>query len=55
MTVTERMRETCEVRIWEEEDMPVPREILEKEIAEADGLYCRISGESGKGYRDLEK
>jgi glyoxylate reductase len=34
---------SCEVRMWKEKDTPVPREVLEKEIAEADGLYCLLT------------
>jgi glyoxylate reductase len=29
--------------MWEEKDTPVPREVLEKEIAEVDGLYCLLT------------
>jgi len=29
--------------MWEEENEPVPREILEQEIKEADGLYCLLT------------
>lgn len=33
----------CEVRLWDEEDIPVPREVLEKEIIDVDGLYCLLT------------
>jgi glyoxylate reductase len=41
--VSNKIREICEVRMWEEEDIPVPREILEREVAEVDGLYCLLT------------
>ncbi|MEW9674411.1 2-hydroxyacid dehydrogenase [Ammoniphilus sp. 3BR4] len=41
--VVERISLSCEVRMWKEEDVPVPREVLEKEVAEADGLYCLLT------------
>jgi glyoxylate reductase len=41
--VLNKIREICEVRMWEEEDIPVPREILEREVAEVDGLYCLLT------------
>ncbi|HHY27566.1 MAG TPA: D-glycerate dehydrogenase [Desulfitobacterium dehalogenans] len=37
------MEEACEVKIWPEEDTPVPRSILEQEIREVDGLYCLLT------------
>jgi glyoxylate reductase len=37
-----RIREKCEMRIWDE-DRPVPRDILTKELMEADGLYCLLT------------
>ncbi|MFT8320629.1 MAG: D-glycerate dehydrogenase [Bacillus sp. (in: firmicutes)] len=33
----------CDIRMWEEEDKPVPYEVLEKEIATIDGLYCLLT------------
>ncbi|WP_229672300.1 2-hydroxyacid dehydrogenase [Pullulanibacillus camelliae] len=33
----------AEVAMWEEEDIPVPREVLEKEIETVDGLYCLLT------------
>lgn len=41
--VVQRISSSYEVRMWEEEDVPVPREVLEKEVAEADGLYCLLT------------
>lgn len=33
----------CDVRMWHEEDIPVPREILEEEIVNVDGLFCLLT------------
>ncbi|HUC90458.1 MAG TPA: D-glycerate dehydrogenase [Paenibacillus sp.] len=38
-----KLEETCEVTLWEEENLPVPREVLEREIREADGLFCLLT------------
>jgi len=37
------LRETCEIRMWEEEDVPVPREVLERAIEQIDGLFCLLT------------
>ncbi|MCQ6268106.1 D-glycerate dehydrogenase [Fictibacillus sp. WQ 8-8] len=41
--VVKQIAEVCNVRMWEEEDIPVPRHVLEKELAESDGLYCLLT------------
>ncbi|BAQ11619.1 glyoxylate reductase [Bacillus sp. OxB-1] len=41
--IINRLTEMCEVRMWEEEDVPVPYEVLEKEIQEIDGLLCLLT------------
>ena len=33
------------VRMWEKEETPVPRSVLEEEIQEVDGLYCLLTEE----------
>ncbi|PZE21275.1 2-hydroxyacid dehydrogenase [Paenibacillus xerothermodurans] len=38
-----KIREHCHVRIWDEEDIPVPREVLMQEVADADGLLCMLT------------
>ncbi|CAH0125815.1 D-glycerate dehydrogenase [Peribacillus sp. Bi134] len=38
-----RINKTCEVRMWDHEDIPIPYEILEKEIGEIDGLLCLLT------------
>lgn len=41
--IIQRISKHCEIRIWIETDIPVPREILEKEIEEVDGLFCLLT------------
>jgi len=41
--VLERLQEHCDVQMWPEEDTPVPREELERHIADLDGLYCLLT------------
>lgn len=41
--VVTRLTEVCEVRMWEKEEEPVPRHVLEKEIQDVDGLYCLLT------------
>lgn len=37
------IKAACEVKMWEEEDVPVPRWILEDEISDVDGVYCLLT------------
>jgi glyoxylate reductase len=37
------LNEACEVRMWEEKDVPVPRWILETEISDVDGIYTLLT------------
>lgn len=39
----EKISEVCNVEMWEEEDIPVPRAVLEEKIEEIDGLYCLLT------------
>lgn len=41
--VVDEITKSCDVKMWDEEDIPVPREVLEKEIEEVDGLYCLLT------------
>ncbi|MFZ3579774.1 2-hydroxyacid dehydrogenase [Virgibacillus sp. DJP39] len=41
--ITQKLGEVCEVEMWEEEDTPVPRDILEEKIKEVDGLLCLLT------------
>lgn len=38
-----KLSDACTVRMWEEEDVPVPRKVLEREIVHADGLFCLLT------------
>jgi glyoxylate reductase len=48
-----KIKKECEIRIWDETDIPVPREVLEKEIADVEGLFCLITETVDRGL--LEK
>ena len=37
------LQEFCQCRFWERENEPVPQEVLLKEVANAEGLYCMLS------------
>lgn len=39
----DQIKEVCEVKMWEEEDLPVPYEVLEKEIQDVDGIFCLLT------------
>ncbi|MTI80790.1 MAG: D-glycerate dehydrogenase [Firmicutes bacterium] len=39
----EKIKEVCEVSIWNNEDVPVPRDVLEKEVVEVDALYSMLT------------
>lgn len=41
--ILEYLKEHCEVKIWEHEDTPVPRDILETEIKDIEGLFCLLT------------
>ncbi|MES1039410.1 2-hydroxyacid dehydrogenase [Peribacillus simplex] len=41
--IIEGLSQNYEVRMWEQEDIPVPREVLEEEIKEVDGLLCLLT------------
>lgn len=38
-----KISEICEVRMWQEEETPVPPEILAEEIEDVDGLLCLLT------------
>ncbi|WP_100400883.1 2-hydroxyacid dehydrogenase [Bacillus sp. FJAT-44742] len=44
-SIIHMLEEQCDVSMWEKEDEPVPREVLEKEIKKADGLFCTVTEE----------
>jgi glyoxylate reductase len=41
--ILSELRDVCEVSMWDEENVPVPREILEHEIEQVDGLLCLLT------------
>ncbi|WP_458414570.1 2-hydroxyacid dehydrogenase [Schinkia sp. CFF1] len=41
--IVEKIEEFCVVDMWQEEDVPVPQDILEKKIEDVDGLFCLIT------------
>ncbi|WP_240374900.1 2-hydroxyacid dehydrogenase [Bacillus piscicola] len=41
--IVEMIERECEVSMWEEEETPVPDEILAREIKRADGIFCNVS------------
>jgi glyoxylate reductase len=41
--VLTQVRERFDVRMWEEEETPVPYKVLEKEIQDVDGLLCLLT------------
>ncbi len=43
--IISRMKEKYEVSMWDKEDEPVPREVLEEEIQQVDGLFCLLTEE----------
>ncbi|MEH7013324.1 D-glycerate dehydrogenase [Neobacillus niacini] len=51
--VVTRLTEVCEVNMWDKEEEPVPREILEKEIQDVDGLYCLLTESIDKPLLNL--
>lgn len=38
-----KIKEVCDVKMWNEEDIPVPYDVLEREIIEVDGLYSLLT------------
>ncbi|MFE4896969.1 2-hydroxyacid dehydrogenase [Peribacillus butanolivorans] len=41
--IVNRLRGNYHVTMWEQEDIPVPRDVLEKEIEKIDGLLCLLT------------
>jgi glyoxylate reductase len=41
--IVEKIKQSCDVRMWEDMDKPVPRDMLEKEITDVDGLFCLLT------------
>lgn len=43
----------CELDVWPEEEAPIPREVLERKIRDADGLYCLLTDTVDRALLDL--
>ncbi|GAB2542542.1 2-hydroxyacid dehydrogenase [Gracilibacillus alcaliphilus] len=43
--IVKKLEENCELAMWNSEDTPVPRHILQEKIREVDGLYCLLTDE----------
>ncbi|WP_078555253.1 2-hydroxyacid dehydrogenase [Bacillus alkalicellulosilyticus] len=41
--VVYEIEQHCDINMWEEEDVPVPQEVLEENIKDIDGLYCLLT------------
>lgn len=41
--IVRKIQNECDVSMWEDEDTPVPRGILEEKMANIDGLYCLLT------------
>ncbi|WP_408007996.1 2-hydroxyacid dehydrogenase [Pseudalkalibacillus sp. A8] len=41
--IVEKIKETCEVDMWPEEEIPVPRSVLEEKVKYIDGLFCLLT------------
>ncbi|MBM7662509.1 glyoxylate reductase [Bacillus mesophilus] len=39
----QKLKEHCHVTMWEEEETPVPRDVLKEQLKTVDGLYCLLT------------
>jgi glyoxylate reductase len=53
--IVTRLSEVCEVKMWDKEEETVPREILEKEIQDVEGLYCLLTESIDRPLLELGK
>ncbi|MEK5270124.1 D-glycerate dehydrogenase [Aeribacillus sp. FSL K6-8394] len=53
--IIEKIKEVCDVSMWEEEEIPVPRNVLESQIQEVDGLFCLLTETIDKSLLDKAK
>jgi glyoxylate reductase len=42
-SIIDKLKRDCDVKMWDREEEPVPREILARELAEVDGLLCMLT------------
>ncbi len=53
--VLEYLKKFSVCRFWEEEEVPVPRDVLLEEVARAEGLYCMLSDSIDREIIDAGK
>jgi glyoxylate reductase len=53
--VVEKIQQTCEIEMWDDEDKPVPREVLLEKVIGIDGLYCLLTEQIDKDLLDKAK
>ncbi|NSL51925.1 2-hydroxyacid dehydrogenase [Calidifontibacillus erzurumensis] len=41
--IVEKISSVCDVDMWNEEEVPIPREVLEQKIVDVEGLFCLIT------------
>ncbi|MED3550386.1 D-glycerate dehydrogenase [Cytobacillus praedii] len=41
--IIKHLEKSCDVSVWEHEDTPVPRDVLEEKMGEIDGLFCLLT------------
>ncbi|WP_419955595.1 2-hydroxyacid dehydrogenase [Neobacillus niacini] len=41
--IVTKIEDYCQVRMWDEADIPVPRAVLEEEIKDVEGLFCLLT------------
>ncbi|RSL31447.1 D-glycerate dehydrogenase [Salibacterium salarium] len=46
------LEKECEVKMWGEEETPVPRDVLKKGVKDVDGLYCLLTDNIDKEIMD---
>jgi glyoxylate reductase len=51
----EQIKAVCDVEMWDQEDVPVPRSVLEEKIKEIDGLYCLLTDTVDQALLDRAK
>lgn len=49
------LREHCDVSLWDDDDTPVPRDVLEREIENVDGLYTLLTEKIDASLLDRAK
>ncbi|MYL46057.1 D-glycerate dehydrogenase [Virgibacillus halodenitrificans] len=51
----ESYKDVFDIRMWEKEEEPVPREVLEKEVKQVDGLLCVLSDQVDQSVLNQSK